>query len=42
MAPAIAEFVAEIDLDNCVLQLPHGVGSAIFLELCRRRDTRGN
>lgn len=22
MAPAIAEFVAEIDLDNCVLQLP--------------------
>lgn len=42
MAPATAEFVAEIDLDNCVLQLPRGVGSAIFLELCCRRDTRGN
>lgn len=42
MAPAIAEFVAEIDLDNCVLQLARRVGCAIFLELCRRRRTRSN
>lgn len=42
MAPAIAEFVTEIDLDNCVLQLPRGVGCAIFLELCRTRHTQSN
>ncbi len=30
MAPAIAEFVAEIDLDNCVLQLPSAASDVRF------------
>lgn len=33
MALAIAEIVAEIDLDNCVLQLRRGNGSLIFLQV---------